>query len=238
MRPDAACKDRIAIVQQVLGRDGRRHPRPCARDEFSRARRRDVLEHHLEPRKSLDERGEHLVDEDRLAVEDIDIRARRFAVHQERHAELFHAPEHRIGLADVRDARVRMRGRARRVELDAVHRPGLRRSIDLLGGGAVRQVQRHQRREAAARRQCGQNALAIGECQRDRGDRRLEIRHHDGAAEARGGEFRHGGERCAVAQVHVPVVGPLNRQAGSLACGRGAAIPGAADRAYSERRSR
>ena len=99
----------------MLGRDGRRDARARAGDECSRARRGDVLENHLEFRESFEQRREHLIDEDRFAVEDIDLRACRFAVYQQRHAELFHAREHRIGPADIGDAGVRMRGCARRV---------------------------------------------------------------------------------------------------------------------------
>ena len=42
-------------------------------------------------------------------------------MHQQRHAELLHALEHRIGLADIGDAGIGMRGGARRIELHAVH---------------------------------------------------------------------------------------------------------------------
>ena len=71
-------KNRIAIVQQVLRRDGRRDTGARARDEFHRARGGDVLEHHLEFREPLEQRREHLVDEARFAVEDIDVRVAPF----------------------------------------------------------------------------------------------------------------------------------------------------------------
>ena len=59
-------------------------------------------------------------------------------------------------------------------------------------------------------RACGQgreDAFAIGERRGRGGHRRLEIRHDDGAREARRGERQHGRHGRAVAQVQVPVVG-------------------------------
>ena len=71
-------------------------------------------------RKALDQRREHRVDEVRFAIEHIDVGLRRFAVHQQRHADLLHARENAVHVLDVGDAGIRMRGGAGRIELDAV----------------------------------------------------------------------------------------------------------------------
>jgi hypothetical protein len=74
------------------------------------------------------------------------------------------------------------------------------------GIGIVGQVERHQRLELHAFRQRGQDALAVGGGGRGRGDRRLQVRHHDRARELARGMRQHAGQRRAVAQVQVPVV--------------------------------
>jgi hypothetical protein len=43
--------------------------------------------------------------------------------------------------------------------------------------------------------------------QRDGGDRRTQVGHHDGAGEAAGRVRQHGGQCGAIAQMQVPVVG-------------------------------
>jgi hypothetical protein len=181
-----------------------------APDELHGGAGGDVLEHHAQSRVPRDRGREHLGDETGFAVEHVDVMSRDLAVHQQWHAELAHARQHGIDVADVRDARIRIGGRTRRIELAAVYESAGFRGVDFRGRGAVGEIQRHQRRETRMRRQRGENPCAIGARRLGGGDRRLEIWHHDGAREARGGEGQdclHGG---AVAQVQVPVVGTAN----------------------------
>jgi hypothetical protein len=66
---------------------------------------------------------------------------RRFAVHQQRHAELFHALEHGVDIADIADAGVRMRGRPGRIELHAMNEAAALGAIDFLDRHALGEVQ-------------------------------------------------------------------------------------------------
>jgi len=86
-------------------------------------------------------------------------------------------------------------------------------ALDLFSGRVVGQVQSHQRFESAARRQRRDDALPVRAGQCRGGDRRLEIGHHNGAPEALRGEMRDRFQGIGVAQMHVPVVGPLDGEA-------------------------
>ena len=124
-----------------------------------------------------------------------------------------HTRKHRLDMLDVGDAGLRVRGRARRIELDAMDKSGILGAIDLLGQRVVRQVQRHQRFEAAARGQRRHDALAVGAGQRGGGNGGLKIRHYNGATEAFGREAHDRIQGIGVAQVHVPVIRPQEGQA-------------------------
>jgi hypothetical protein len=88
-----------------------------------------------------------------------------------------------------------------------VHRTGRLRARDFFGPRHVRQVQRHERLEARAFRQRGNDAFPVLERGCRRRYRRTQVRHDDGAREAPRGIGENRAHVLAVAQVHVPVVG-------------------------------
>ena len=73
--------------------------------------------------------------------------------------------------------------------------------------------------------QRGQNALAVGLGQLQRGHRRPQIGHDDGARELARRVRQHRGERGAVAQMQVPVVGAGEREPEGRVGMAGAIIP-------------
>lgn len=174
-----------------------------------------MLEHHLEARQRAAQRLHHAIDEHLLAVEQVDRRIRHLAVHEQRHPDFLHRLERLRALAEqVGHAGVRVRRRARRIELHAVHAAAFACAADFVGGRVVGQVQRHQRLERHAGRHRGQDALAVGLRLRGRRDGRLQVRHDDRAAELAGGVRQDGREHRAVAHVQVPVVGAGEGQRG------------------------
>jgi hypothetical protein len=66
-----------------------RRSRPDATN--SALQRGDVLQHQAQPRKALQQRRQHALDEDPLAVEDVDLGVGHLAVHQQRQAVCLHA---------------------------------------------------------------------------------------------------------------------------------------------------
>ncbi len=86
-------KRALAVVEQVLRRDGGGDAGACATNELNGRAGADVLEHDAQPRKSLAQRGEHRLDEAGLAVEDIDARIGDLAVHQQWQVRLHHGVE-------------------------------------------------------------------------------------------------------------------------------------------------
>ena len=213
VRPDAAHEKRVAVHEQVVRRDGGGDVGAGHFDVLHGIARRDVLEHHLELREALDERSERLLDERLLAVEDINRRIGRLAVHQQRHAELLHLLERMEAARDARHTGIRMRRGAGRVELHRAHMARQLGARDLISRGVVGQIERHQRLELGVVGQLAENAIAIVQRLRRGRDRRLEVRHDDGAREAPRRIGEHRGHRRPVAQMHVEVVRALQRDA-------------------------
>jgi len=198
----------------MLRRDGGGNAGPGCIDELHGASRRDVLEHNFQFREASEQRLEHRVDEMRFAIKHIDLGLRRFTVNQQGHTDFFQVGENSVDLLDVRDAGIRMRGRTGWVELDTVNKTGGARAIDLISSRAMGQVQSEKRLEPTACRQRCYDALPIGAGHIGRGDGWFKIRHHDGSAEALCSEADDGLQRRAVAQMHMPVVGPLDAETG------------------------
>jgi len=237
----------LAVVQQMLGRDGRADSRPGIDHEFNRARRRDVLEHHAQAGEPFEQRLQHRIDEVSFSIEHIHFGLRRLAVHQQGHADLFHARENPVHLGNAGYAGIGVGRRAGRIQLDTVDEPAGPRTIDLPRRRGIRQVQRQQRLEARAGRQRRQDSFAICARRGRRVDRRLKIGHRDGPPEPLRGKLHHRGERRAVAKMHVPIVGRRSFRVficarpppGAPRRARGpAASHGAPNRECSARRSR
>ncbi|CAM2144453.1 hypothetical protein PT2222_160049 [Paraburkholderia tropica] len=224
VRTDAALENRVAVVEQMVRRDRRAEQAGrgvIGADVIDGVLRRDVLEHHLQAREVAAQRRHHAVDEDLLAIEQVDVGARHLTVHEQRHAHFLHRFERLRALADVGHARVRICGRARRIQLHAMHETARLRAANFLGRRVVGQVQRHQRLELQARGQRREDAVAIRGSQLGRRDRRLEVRHDDRAAELARRVRQDRRQHRAVAHVKVPVVGAGKREGRGGRCVHG-----------------
>ncbi len=83
MRSESAVEDRVAREQEMLRREGGGDARRRLSDEGGGLFRRDVLKDHSQSFESFDDGTKCFVEEDALAIEDIDLGPDRFAVHQE-----------------------------------------------------------------------------------------------------------------------------------------------------------
>ena len=90
VRPEPAGEQRVAVDDQVLGRDGRGDLRPRSLDERHRLGGGDVLEDDLQAGQIADQRREDAVDEHGFAVEDVDVGIGHLAMDQQRHADRLH----------------------------------------------------------------------------------------------------------------------------------------------------
>ncbi len=108
----------------------------------------DVLEDDLQLGKIAAQRDELLLDEDGLAVKQVDVAAGHFAMHQQQHAGLLHGFQGLVGFAQVGHARIAVGGGTGGVELAGHHAGGLG-AHDFFGRQVVGEVQRHQRLKAA-----------------------------------------------------------------------------------------
>ena len=207
MRAYPACQHGVAVVEQVLRREGGGDVGRSAHHKLCGILCGDVFEHHAQIRHIGQQRLHHAVDKHRLAVENIDMTFGDFAVHQQRHAAALHFLQCGISLADIGHARVRIGGRPGRIQLDRMHHSAGLCFAYLGGAGVVGQIKRHQRIEICAGRQCCQNAVAIFHRLYRAGDRGTQVGHDDGAGKLSCGIGQHRLHQCAVAQVQVPVVG-------------------------------
>ena len=234
VRTQPAREDGIAVVEQVLWRDGgAQHARlgGVGPDVLGRLTGGDVLEHDLQLRQPGAQRDHHAVDEDGFTVEDIHVRIRDLAVHQQRHASFGHGFQHRNHPVDGAHARIGIGGGTRRIELDGRHHvPGSGLS-DLVHRGLLGEIERHQRLEACrlgladlasphglVQREA--DAVTIGRGLGHRGDGRAQVGHDDGTAKlaCTGGHDRM--EGGTVTQMQVPVVGGSEGQRihGAMIC--------------------
>ena len=197
--PDAALEDGIAVVEQMMGGDGRCHGQPGILHKFCSVLRRDVLHDHLEFREALSQWQQHGVDEDFFTVEKVDFRIRHLAMHQQRQADALHFGQRVVGFPDIGQTGVGIGRRPGRVELDGLDEAGSGGLGDLAGRRVVSQVEGHERLEAGAGRQRGEDALTIGGSLFDGGDRRLEVGHDDGPAKLRSCMGEDGSQGFAVA---------------------------------------
>ena len=126
------------------------------------------------------------------------------------HADRLHPLQRRIDVADVGDAAGAVGGRAGRIELGRDPHAFLEAARDLVRVGVVGQIAGHQRREARPGR--GDDPVAIGAGRLDAGHRRHQVGHDDRPRELPRGVRRDRLQHVAVAQMHVPVVGPADGQ--------------------------
>ena len=168
--------------------------------------RRQVLEDHAQAGKLLDPFRQQSVDEHLFAVENIDVGRDIFAVHQKRHADLFHALEHAHDFAVVGDAEGRIGRGMRRIKLHAGEHAVAKAALDVVGIGVVGEITGHQRLEFRALRHRRHDPLAIGDAVRRGAHRRHQVRHQNGTAEILRRKGQHRLEHFAVANVQVPVV--------------------------------
>ena len=117
-RLDAGAEPIGAGEIEMIGRDRAADLRRRALDELGALFRRQMLERHAQTGKFFDPFRQTPLDEHRFAVENIDVGTDLLAVHEERHADLFHAVEDARDVAIVGDAGRRIGRGVGRIELD------------------------------------------------------------------------------------------------------------------------
>ncbi|MNM20265.1 hypothetical protein D3C81_306010 [compost metagenome] len=213
VRTNTANQHVVAVVQQVLGSDGRTDVGRRLADELRGIAGGDVFEHHLERREAFDHTAHVLVDEALLAIEYVDFAAGHFTMHQQWHADFSQRLDGGEDVVDAGHARIGVGGSPGRVQFGSVDdAAGLGRA-DILGAGAVGEVQHHQWLEAAAGRAGSQDALTVGTGLAGVAYRGYQVGHDDGAGESTRHIANGMGQDGTIAQMDVPVVGTQEGQA-------------------------
>ena len=213
VRVEAAGEQRVAVQQQVMRGDCGRQVGRGGGDVLGRVARGDVFQHHAQGREARAQRHQVAFDEHALAVEDVDRGVGHLAVQQQRQVVALHCFQHVADALQVAHPVLRIGGGAGRVVLHRKHRAAGLGPLDLLRRRGLGEVQRHQWLEGGIRWQVGEDAAAVILRLRHRGHRRFQVGHHDGAAEPARGMADHRGQRGAIAQMHVPVVGTADVEA-------------------------
>ena len=206
MRANATRENGVAVVQQVVRRDGRARVFVARRHILRSLCRGDVLEHNFEFGKVTAQRNQLGVDEHRFAVKQVNVSAGHLAVHQQEHARLLHGFECLVGLAQVGHTRIAVGGGTGWVELGGDH-TCVFGTDNFVSRQVVGEVERHQRLEAQPLRNSRQDALFVSQRLRRGGHGGLQVGHDDGAAKFGGGMGHHRVQCSAIAHMQVPVVG-------------------------------
>ena len=222
MGPQPALKQGIAVIEQVLRGNGCRQSVGMAVHEVDRLGGGDVFEYDFEPGQAFQQRTQNRVDVTRLPVEDIHAGIGHLAMDQQRQPDFSQRLKRREDPVDMSDAGFAMGRGACWIELDPVDEAGLPGQAQLLWRGGIRQVQRHQGNEVAARGTSAQNPVTIGGGMRDGGDGRPQVGHYNRPAKHRRRRREHGRQHRAIAQVQMPVI---RAGQGQFTHGRGQSQP-------------
>ena len=206
VRVHAAHQEVVAVEQQVLRGNAGGEVVAALAHEAGGFGGGDVLEHGFEAGHFIQHGQEDAFDECGFAVEDVDGGVGYFAVHQEAHILGGDFFEHGQEFEQIGHAAVGVGGGAGGVEFEGNDAGGFGFPHQG-GGGVVGEIERHQRLEAAAGGQGGEDAFAVGQGIGHANHRGLEVWHDYGAAHLAGGVWQNVAQGVAVAQVQVHVVG-------------------------------
>src|SRR5207248_7614917 len=139
--------DRVAVDVQMLRGDRRGDVRAALGDEAGSFGGGDMLEHDLQCGEEFDDAAQQPVDENRLAVKNVDLWIGDLAVDAQDHADCLHPLERRVDVADVGDPAGAVGGRARGIELGGDPYAASIAASELVRIRLIGQVGGHQRRE-------------------------------------------------------------------------------------------
>ena len=206
MRADAAGKNGVAVVEQMMRRDGGGGVGVAAGDEVGGFFGGDVFKDDFQLRKVAPQGLQHAVDKHRFTVENINLTIRHLAMHQQQNAVLLHGFKRGVNAAHIRYASITIGGGTSGIELGCGQASSLGGG-DFCGRQGVGQIQSHQRFKVGLGGQGRQDAFFVGQRLRHRGHGWLQIGHDDGAGKLRRRVADNGLQRRAVAYMQMPVVG-------------------------------
>ena len=134
---------------------------------------------------------------------------------------LLHCIENSMSLTkQVSHTAVRVRGGTGWIELQGIDMLTCRSLLNILHGCIVGEVQGHERCETMPRPfvewlhafERVENAAPVSQCERNGGDGRPKVRHHDCPPKMPGSIRYNHFEGITITQVHMPVIGPSDCQ--------------------------
>ena len=206
MRADASRQYVVAVDDKVVRCNRRTQTCILCRGVVDGVCGRYVFHHHTQTRRTAPDRGEHAVDENGFAVENVDIGIRDFAVHAKWQPNFRHAFEHAPNLVKIAHATCRVGCSARGIKLYRIHQTCFVGGRDIVRIGIFCQVKRHERLEGHPFGQSLHDPVAVGFgiCACDH--RRHKVGHDDGPCKMRGRRGQHSAQHGAISKVEVPVI--------------------------------
>ena len=206
VRANAPHKQGVAVVQKMLRSDGGGRMSSGLCHILRSFACGDVFQHDFQFWHLLPQRLQHTLDEDGLPIENVHIRTCDFAMNQQRHAIQLHRLQYLAAPAQIGDSCVAVGGSSCRIQLES-NNACVVRLADFVRIGIVREIKRHHRNKCITPRDSLDDALAIRERLLRCDDRRLQVRHDNGAGKLRGSMGNRGLQMHAIAQMHMPVIG-------------------------------
>ncbi len=214
MRLDSAPEDRVAILEEVVCRDGRGDSGPSLFNESNCLFGRDMLEHDFELRIAIDDPEERFFEEALLAIENIDFPvcvSEELAVDREYETAFCHSFEDWTELLDICHAMRRIGRCVGWIELggEDAFRGGCH--SDRGWRGIVGQVDRHEWLESRALpgslAQCLKDAVSVVDGLLYRCDWMSQIRHNECSSEDVGGMREDEEHGVSITEVEMEVIG-------------------------------
>mmetsp|Transcript_18118 Transcript_18118/g.22186 ORF Transcript_18118/g.22186 Transcript_18118/m.22186 type:complete len:331 (+) Transcript_18118:533-1525(+) len=202
---DSSHQECVAVVEEVVGSDTRRHVRRSVRDVFHPLFGGYMFHDDFEIVGHVSyQRFHNRFDEFPLAIVNIDAGCGHLRMDAEDDSTLGHPTNGGVDMFHVRDTELGVGGGTRRIIFARVHVSALLRLGDLLRCGVIGEVQRHERRNRAFRD--AQYVLPVHQRHGGVGHRWVEIRHDDAFHELAGGVCDDGGGFGTVAEMMVEIV--------------------------------
>ncbi len=211
MRLDPANEDVVAVDDKVMRGDrcaGVRMRGGVVCALF----RGDMFHHDLQFRQFAADRVEDAVDEDGLAVKDVDVGVGDLAVDTKGQANLGHGFQLTAHVAKIGHTRGGVGGCPCGVEFDGCDQADFMSGAQVFDFGLLCQIERHQGLEVRIVGLGGHDAITIlgGVFGGDNG--RDQVWHDDGTVEVARSLWQDAFEHVSIAQMQVPIVGAFDRE--------------------------
>ena len=132
VRPNSALEKSVAVIQQMLWRDGRSNWPGCRLHIIGGLTGCNVLKNNSQLRKTVAQGDQYLVNKDGLPIKHINILMGHLAMNAQYHCIFLHCFQGLGAVIKIGHAALRIGGGARRIELQGLHDLAVARTLNLI----------------------------------------------------------------------------------------------------------